>query len=88
MNRCLLQIRSACRSLGHKVRLDVGRSKVKESPQSQSRYNHERVCSVTVNIDGEEVRYFHAVKEGVDRVFVDHPWFLAKVIFAASTHHP
>lgn len=36
-------------------------------------------CSVTVNIDGQEVRYFHAVKDGVDRVFVDHPWFLAKV---------
>ena len=37
------------------------------------------MCSVTVNIDGQEVRYFHAVKDGVDRVFVDHPWFLAKV---------
>lgn len=35
--------------------------------------------SVTVNIDGEEVRYFHTVKDGVDRVWVDHPWFLAKV---------
>ncbi|GBF91060.1 granule-bound starch synthase [Raphidocelis subcapitata] len=35
--------------------------------------------SVVVDIDGEEVRFFHAVKKGVHRVFVDHPWFLAKV---------
>ncbi|KAI8465947.1 MAG: granule-bound starch synthase I [Monoraphidium minutum] len=35
--------------------------------------------SVVVNIDGEDVRYFHSVKKGVHRVFVDHPWFLAKV---------
>lgn len=35
--------------------------------------------SVVVNIDGEQVRFFHAVKKGVHRVFVDHPWFLAKV---------
>lgn len=34
---------------------------------------------VTVNIMGEDVRYFHAVEKGVDRVFVDHPFFLAKV---------
>jgi len=35
--------------------------------------------SVTVQIDGEEVRFFHALQKGVHRVFVDHPWFLAKV---------
>ena len=35
-------------------------------------------CSVTVEIDGQEVRYFHTVKDGVDRVWVDHPWFLEK----------
>lgn len=35
--------------------------------------------SVTANIDGEEVRYFHTKKKGVDRVWVDHPTFLAKV---------
>lgn len=35
--------------------------------------------SVTVNVDGEEVRFFHAVTKGVHRVFVDHPTFLAKV---------
>lgn len=50
-------------------------------------------CSVTVNIDGEEVRYFHTVKDGVDRVWVDHPWFLAKVRFpliacTAASHNP
>lgn len=28
---------------------------------------------------GEDVRFFHSKKKGVDRVFVDHPMFLAKV---------
>ncbi|PON73500.1 Glycogen synthase [Parasponia andersonii] len=27
----------------------------------------------------ETVRFFHCYKRGVDRVFVDHPWFLEKV---------
>nr|AJG44453.1 granule-bound starch synthase [Lilium davidii var. unicolor] len=27
----------------------------------------------------ETVRYFHLYKRGVDRVFIDHPWFLEKV---------
>lgn len=35
--------------------------------------------SITVDVCGETVRFFHAKKQGVDRVFVDHPWFLAKV---------
>lgn len=35
--------------------------------------------SISINVDGEDVRFFHAVKKGVHRVFVDHPWFLAKV---------
>lgn len=35
--------------------------------------------SVVVNVDGEDVRYFHSLKKGVHRVFIDHPWFLAKV---------
>jgi len=36
--------------------------------------------SITLNVDGQEVRYFHCVdKYGVNRVWVDHPWFLAKV---------
>jgi len=35
--------------------------------------------SVVINVDGEQVRFFHAIKKGVHRVFVDHPWFLAKV---------
>lgn len=35
--------------------------------------------SVVVNIDGEQVRFFHSVGKGVHRVFVDHPSFLAKV---------
>lgn len=35
--------------------------------------------SVVVNIDGENVRFFHSIKKGVHRVWVDHPSFLAKV---------
>jgi len=35
--------------------------------------------SVTINIMGEEVRFFHAKIKGVDRVFIDHPSFLEKV---------
>ncbi|PNG99813.1 Granule-bound starch synthase 1, chloroplastic/amyloplastic, partial [Tetrabaena socialis] len=35
--------------------------------------------AVSVNIMGETVRYFHSIKKGVHRVWVDHPWFLAKV---------
>jgi granule-bound starch synthase len=35
--------------------------------------------SVTVNIDEEDVRFFHTRERRVDRVWVDHPWFLAKV---------
>lgn len=35
--------------------------------------------SVSVNVDGEDVRFFHSIKDGVHRVWVDHPWFLAKV---------
>ncbi len=42
--------------------------------------------SVTINIDGQEVRFFHAVKKGVHRVFVDHPWFLAKVRLRVVLH--
>jgi granule-bound starch synthase len=29
---------------------------------------------VVVNVDGESVRFFHAIKNGVHRVFIDHPW--------------
>lgn len=35
--------------------------------------------SITANIMGEEVRFFHAKIKGVDRVFVDNPLFLAKI---------
>lgn len=35
--------------------------------------------SVVIDVMGEPVRFFHSLKDGVDRVFVDHPWFLAKV---------
>ena len=35
--------------------------------------------SVTVNVLGEDVRFFHTNKSGVDRVFIDHDMFLSKV---------
>lgn len=35
--------------------------------------------SVSVEIDGETIRYFHTFVKGVHRVWVDHPLFLAKV---------
>eukprot|EP01024_Parvocaulis_polyphysoides_P027525 TRINITY_DN2493_c0_g1_i3.p1 TRINITY_DN2493_c0_g1~~TRINITY_DN2493_c0_g1_i3.p1 ORF type:complete len:626 (+),score=87.57 TRINITY_DN2493_c0_g1_i3:68-1879(+) len=35
--------------------------------------------SVVKEIQGQQVRFFHVVDKGVDRVFVDHPVFLAKV---------
>jgi granule-bound starch synthase len=35
--------------------------------------------SVVIKVDGEDVRFFHSIKKGVHRVWVDHPWFLAKV---------
>jgi len=35
--------------------------------------------SVSINIDGETVRFFHTREKGVDRVWVDHECFLAKV---------
>jgi len=35
--------------------------------------------SVTTNVLGEDIRFFHEVRKGVDRVFVDSPLFLAKV---------
>lgn len=35
--------------------------------------------SVVVNVDGEDVRFFHSIKDGVHRVWIDHPWFLSKV---------
>lgn len=35
--------------------------------------------SITAKVLGEEVRFFHSIKKGVHRVWIDHPWFLAKV---------
>ena len=35
--------------------------------------------STQIDVMGEPVRFFHSRRDGVDRVFVDHPWFLAKV---------
>lgn len=30
--------------------------------------------SVVLDVDGEQVRFFHCIKKGVHRVFIDHPW--------------
>lgn len=32
-----------------------------------------------MEIEGETVGFFHSVRAGVHRIFVDHPWFLSKV---------
>ncbi|PIA34528.1 hypothetical protein AQUCO_03700066v1 [Aquilegia coerulea] len=37
------------------------------------------VVEIKVGDNIETVRFFHSYKRGVDRVFVDHPWFLEKV---------
>lgn len=33
------------------------------------------------------MRFFHCYKRGVDRVFVDHPLFLEKVVFLLFSFH-
>lgn len=38
------------------------------------------VVQIKVGDKVEDVRFFHCYKRGVDRVFVDHPLFLAKVV--------
>jgi len=43
---------------------------------------------VTRNIDGQEVRYFHTKKNGVDRVWIDNDAFLAKVKCCSSKGPP
>lgn len=37
------------------------------------------VVKIQVGATVETVRFFHCYKRGVDRIFVDHPIFLAKV---------
>ena len=42
--------------------------------------------SVTLNVDGQEVRFFHCVdRHGVNRVWVDHNSFLSKVRVCSRT---
>jgi granule-bound starch synthase len=55
---------------GHKV--------ITVSPR-YDQYKEAWDTSVTANVCGEEVRFFHAKIKGVDRVFVDNPLFLAKI---------
>ncbi|KAJ0054041.1 hypothetical protein Pint_00667 [Pistacia integerrima] len=47
--------------------------------QYKDAWDTEVVIEVKVGDKIEMVRFFHCYKRGVDRVFVDHPWFLEKV---------
>lgn len=47
--------------------------------QYRDAWDTEQTVSVPVGEGVENVRFFHTYKRGVDRVFVDHPLFLAKV---------
>jgi granule-bound starch synthase len=46
------------------------------------------VLQIKMGDEYERVRFFHCYKRGVDRVFIDHPSFLEKVIAAfPHLHH-
>lgn len=47
--------------------------------QYKDSWDTDVVIELTVGDRTEQVRFFHSYKRGVDRVFVDHPLFLAKV---------
>jgi hypothetical protein len=49
------------------------------APPSYDQYADAWDTSITADIDGETVRFFHTVDRGVDRVWVDHDAFLARV---------
>ena len=49
------------------------------APQALTRRRDAWDTGVVSNIDGEMVRFFHTRDKGVDRVWVDHECFLAKV---------
>lgn len=48
-------------------------------PHSYDQYADAWDTSVVADIMGEKVGFFHSIKKGVHRVWVDHPSFLAKV---------
>lgn len=47
--------------------------------QYKDAWDTDVVIELKVGDKIEKVRFFHCRKRGVDRVFVDHPWFLEKV---------
>jgi granule-bound starch synthase len=47
--------------------------------QYKDAWDTDVTIEVTVADQKETIRFFHCFKRGVDRVFVDHPRFLAKV---------
>ncbi len=58
------------------IELDIAH---RSRARSYDQYSDAWDTSVVITIDGEPVRFFHSIKKGVHRVWVDHPWFLAKV---------
>mmetsp|Transcript_24897 Transcript_24897/g.40993 ORF Transcript_24897/g.40993 Transcript_24897/m.40993 type:complete len:571 (-) Transcript_24897:117-1829(-) len=61
-------------SMGHTVMSIVPRY-----DQYEDAWDTAVSTTVRVNNKDEVVRFFHAKVKGVDRVFIDHPWFLEKV---------
>ncbi|CAM6022266.1 unnamed protein product [Sphagnum balticum] len=47
--------------------------------QYKDAWDTDKSVQITVGDRTETVRFFHTYKRGVDRVFLDHPFFLAKV---------
>ena len=64
----------ALAGFGHRVMTIVPRY-----DQYKDAWDTSVVIEVKVGDRTEKVRFFHCYKRGVDRVFVDHPWFLEKV---------
>jgi granule-bound starch synthase len=64
----------ALAALGHRVMTISPRY-----DQYKDAWDTDVTIEVTVADQKETIRFFHCFKRGVDRVFVDHPRFLAKV---------
>ncbi|XP_073052098.1 granule-bound starch synthase 1, chloroplastic/amyloplastic-like [Primulina eburnea] len=64
----------ALAALGHRVMTICPRY-----DQYKDAWDTNVLVEITVGNRVETVRFFHCYKRGVDRVFVDHPWFLEKV---------
>eukprot|EP00899_Mesostigma_viride_P023902 jgi/Mesvir1/4697/Mv21592-RA.1 len=47
-------------------------------------HNSAQSFTIPEDLDTEEVRYFHRPDNGVDRIFVDHPCFSARILSSAD----